>query len=221
MAQHAQDGDLTGITDSQIETWATGTASGARSPPSSARSSATRAIPVRAWEKYNGANMREAKAARERSRQWRDARRAERAAETEKSGVGNGVRHTVANGVANGVRNGAPNGKVRRSELSANGSTGQDKTGQDQTATTDPGEPGSDVGALSLADQVELVMAGYRTHHPRRRPGDKERKIVRRALVSGGYSVAELLEAIAGNAADPWHVERAKHELSYVLRTTG
>lgn len=32
------------------------------------------------------------------------------------------------------------------------------------------------------------------------------------------YSDAELVEALEGNAADPWHVERGKHELSYVLR---
>jgi hypothetical protein len=33
---------------------------------------------VRAWEKYNGAAIREAKASRERMRQWREKRKLER-----------------------------------------------------------------------------------------------------------------------------------------------
>ena len=35
------------------------------------------------------------------------------------------------------------------------------------------------------------------------------------------YSVGDLCLAIDGNADDEWHRERAKHELTYVLRDAG
>ena len=59
-------------------------------------------------------------------------------------------------------------------------------------------------------------MAHYRAVHPSRRPGDKDRKAVRRAL--GTYTAAELCEAIDGNASDKWHIEHKLHGLAFVLR---
>ena len=56
--------------------------------------------------------------------------------------------------------------------------------------------------------------------HPRRRVSAKDATIVAKALRLG-YSSAELCEALDGNAADEWHREKRKHELSYVLRDTG
>lgn len=67
---------------------------------------------------------------------------------------------------------------------------------------------------------VEFVLAHYVRLHPRRRPGPKDRKAVARAL-GYGYSAPELCEALDGNAADPWHVEKKKHEPTYVLRDNG
>lgn len=64
---------------------------------------------------------------------------------------------------------------------------------------------------------VRLVIAHYLTAHPLRRSSAKMQRIVRKAL-SFGYSAVELCDAINGNAADGWHVEKRKHELSYVLR---
>lgn len=63
----------------------------------------------------------------------------------------------------------------------------------------------------------QAVLAHYTAVHPKRRPGQKEVGVVRRALALG-YTVAELCGAIDGNAGDPWHQEKGKHELSYVLR---
>jgi hypothetical protein len=66
---------------------------------------------------------------------------------------------------------------------------------------------------------VQVVLDHYVAVHPKRRPGEKERKTVERALRS--YSPAELCEAIDGNARDEWHASRHKHELTYVLRDNG
>jgi hypothetical protein len=70
------------------------------------------------------------------------------------------------------------------------------------------------------ADPAEAsVLAHYLTRHPKRRPGPKDKGAIRRALAT--YSAAELCLAIDGNANDPWHAERGKHELTYVLRDNG
>lgn len=63
----------------------------------------------------------------------------------------------------------------------------------------------------------EAVIAHFLTVHPSRRRGAKDQRTAARAL-GYGYTVTELREAIDGNARDPWHVEKGKHELSYVLR---
>jgi len=67
---------------------------------------------------------------------------------------------------------------------------------------------------------VDAVMSHYGAVHPKRRPGNKERAVIRKALALG-YPPAELCEAIDGNAADEWHRAQGKHELAYVLRDSG
>lgn len=69
----------------------------------------------------------------------------------------------------------------------------------------------------TMSDSTDVVMAHYLAVHPRRRPSDAGKAMIRRALEKG-YTAAELCEAIDGNANDPWHQEKRKHELSYVLR---
>lgn len=54
------------------------------------------------------------------------------------------------------------------------------------------------------ASDVDAVLDRYREHHPKARPGEKERKLVR-ARLGEGYSVEELRRAIDGNTASPFH----------------
>ena len=62
------------------------------------------------------------------------------------------------------------------------------------------------------------VLDHYRATHPRRKIGDqKQQKLVAKALALG-FSVDDLCKAITANATDPWHRDRRKHELGYVLR---
>jgi hypothetical protein len=76
MAQHAKDGNLSDIRDSQIEEWARWHGRrGAFAKFFRAHLCDERAT-VRAWEKYNGAAIRRAEAAKARSRQWREERQA-------------------------------------------------------------------------------------------------------------------------------------------------
>jgi hypothetical protein len=121
MAQHAQDGELAEVTDSQIEAWAMWHGKrGAFATFFRAQLCDERGC-VRAWEKYNGAAIREAKASRERMAAYRAAKRAER----EANGTQNGTAYHTPNGTENGTRN------VRR--------TGQDQTRPNQELTTKGG----------------------------------------------------------------------------------
>lgn len=71
--------------------------------------------------------------------------------------------------------------------------------------------------ALVPTADEQRVLDHYRATHPRRGPADdKQVRVVRKALAS--FSVDQLCRAIDGNAGDPWHAERRKHELTYVLR---
>lgn len=70
------------------------------------------------------------------------------------------------------------------------------------------------------APDVLAVLEYYRARHPRRKPGPKELTLIGKAL-SWGYSASDLREAIDGNADDPWHAEKGKHDLGYVLRDRG
>ncbi|MDB4914092.1 MAG: hypothetical protein JWM95_1736 [Gemmatimonadetes bacterium] len=79
------------------------------------------------------------------------------------------------------------------------------------------GKEGKAITALS--DDVETVIAKYLELHPSRRPDEKARKLVARALKH--YSATELCEALIGNATDDWNVKRNKHELAWVLKDNG
>lgn len=72
------------------------------------------------------------------------------------------------------------------------------------------------------SESVDVVFAHYREFHPKARPGDKERRLVR-ARMGDGYSVDDLKAAIDGNHASPFHCgenDRAKtyHRLDLILR---
>jgi len=67
-------------------------------------------------------------------------------------------------------------------------------------------------------EDIDNVLSHYHQSHPLRKIGDeKQRRLISKALELG-FSVVDLKMAITGNAQDPWHKEKRKHELSYVLR---
>lgn len=113
MAQHAQEGELADVTDSQIEAWAMWHGKRGAFAAFVREQLCDEDGTVRAWEKYNGANIREAKAARERMREYRAKKKAER------------ERLRSANGSQNGTANGTRD--VRHNM------TGHDRTGHDLT----------------------------------------------------------------------------------------
>jgi hypothetical protein len=76
-------------------------------------------------------------------------------------------------------------------------------------------EPGPDVPAA-----VRAVLEHYHARHPASRPFTDSNRGKVRGRLRDGYSVADLCEAIDGNAADTWCVEHRKHELEYVLRNS-
>lgn len=108
MAKHSPDGRIAAVPDVLLETWAAWHGKRGRFATLFRAELCDTDGVVRAWEKYNGRNIRRAKAASERTRIWREKSERERALS------------------ANGMHNGAHN--VRR--------TGQDRTGQDITALT-------------------------------------------------------------------------------------
>jgi hypothetical protein len=74
--------------------------------------------------------------------------------------------------------------------------------------------------ARPVPPEVAAVLEHYRTRHPKRRPGPKEEKQTEKAL-GWGFTPVELCEAIDGNADDPWHADRGKHDLAYLFRDSG
>lgn len=70
-----------------------------------------------------------------------------------------------------------------------------------------------------LSEKEQAVLTHYLSTHPRRKTDDKNAKRYIGAALKR-FSVEDLKQAIDGNAKDPWHVDKRKHELSYVLRNT-
>lgn len=68
-----------------------------------------------------------------------------------------------------------------------------------------------------ISPDAEEVLTFYRACHPRKRPDDKARKAILRALREG-YTVADLCDAITGNAQDRWATESGNQGLPYLLR---
>jgi hypothetical protein len=79
-------------------------------------------------------------------------------------------------------------------------------------------QSGNSATGTGSNSEIADVLDHYQQTHPRRKVGDeKQRKLVGKALKLG-FTVEDLKHAITGNADDPWHQERRKHELGYVLR---
>jgi hypothetical protein len=73
--------------------------------------------------------------------------------------------------------------------------------------------------ATTVRRAVDHVVRHFVTRHPRRRPGEKDRKLIARHLRT--YTPRELCDAIDGNAGDEWAQRVGKHELSWTLRDNG
>lgn len=79
-------------------------------------------------------------------------------------------------------------------------------------------KPLSSSQANSTAE-IDRVVERYRVHHPRARPGDKERRLIRDRL-KDGYSADDLCACIDGYHESPYHLgdnDRSKKYLSLGL----
>jgi len=86
-------------------------------------------------------------------------------------------------------------------------SGGQDKTHKtdktEQDTQTHPDHPAeSSPGARSK--EIDAVIAHYRNLHPLARPGEKERRLIS-ARLKDGFTVEDLIQAINGCHASPFH----------------
>jgi hypothetical protein len=194
MAQHAPTGEMADVPDTLLESWAHWEGKRGTFAAQFRAELCDETGLVTAWDKYNGRNIRRANASAERTRMWREKRETAHAEPSPN-----------AHGNANGTHTST------HTERATVWTTGQDKTEQKRPTTS---------RVVARAPDIDRVIAHYRGVHPARRPGEKDRKAIGKALTLG-YTPEELCEAIDGNAADPWHRERSKHELPYVLRDNG
>ncbi len=127
----------------------------------------------------------------------------------------------------NGKKGGRPKAAVKPNE-----SRGFSENNLEESRSEADGKPTESIAVISsissslltttapASPKAQVVLDHYLAVHPRRRIGAKDRKAVTAALAMG-YEPTELVEAIDGNAQDPWHRDKHKHELPYVLRDTG
>lgn len=196
MAEHAVDGNLSDVTDATIERWAGWVR------PRGAFASAFRARFVgehgilRGWADRQGALLRRMERDRER---WHA-----RKPRTDSDETPRRLRVDSASTERNGTEHLTP--------VSPPAPDGANGSAEGHT-------PPAQRKALVPTPDEEAVLAHYRARHPKSKPrGDKILRVIRRALET--YSLDELRKAIDGNADDEWHVQNAKHELTYVLRDT-
>lgn len=103
------------------------------------------------------------------------------------------------------VRNGTVRDETLRNE---------DETERDETI---------DAAAPLVVSDCQAVVNHYQTYHPRAKPSEKERKLIR-ARLKDGYSAQDLCDAIDGNHLSPWHCGenedgREYHALDLIVRS--
>jgi hypothetical protein len=160
MAQHAQDGSLTDITDSQIESWALWHGKRGAFATFFRAQLTDDTGTVRAWEKYNGAAIREARAARERMQAYRARKRSEREA------------NSTANGSGNGTPNGAPNSTANGTRDVRHNLTGPDLTVPNQTTKSSKSGAARPPAKVPKPRPAAPAWAGRLAEEWRRRVGD-------------------------------------------------
>jgi hypothetical protein len=95
MAKHAPDVNIAGVPDTLLETWATWHGKRGTFAHQFRAELCDETGLVRAWEHYNGRNIRRAKAAIERTQTWRARKDAERTERTQNANVTHNVAHNV------------------------------------------------------------------------------------------------------------------------------
>jgi len=96
-------------------------------------------------------------------------------------------------------------------------------------STDTPPKPEPDVPSELFPDEVPdpspnrkkdlaTVVKFYLSTHPKRRVVNETGRQKVRTRLAEGFTVDDLENAIRGNAMDPWHVDKGKHGLEYVLR---
>lgn len=175
MAQHAQDGSLSSVTDSQIESWAFWHGKRGAFATFFRAQLCDEAGTVRAWERYNGASIREAKAGRTRMREYRAKKKAERS----------------ANGTQDGTAYGT--GSVRHNL------TGPDLTRPDQNISLTPRKPAT-VREIPTDDPR---FAAVWSLYPRRAGGNSRSDAYKqwRARIAAGVDPSEIEAGVRRYAA--------------------
>ena len=70
----------------------------------------------------------------------------------------------------------------------------------------------------SYREEVETLVSFYLQTHTNRRVVDKKARDKIKQRLADGFTVEQLQQAITGNALDPWHKEKGKHGMEYVMR---
>lgn len=105
--------------------------------------------------------------------------------------------------ITNGRKGGRPKAKVNR--LVPSRLTETEPKPKAKKTETEEGSRKKEEGREEEKNGVDLVVEHYQKHHPRSRPGDKERKKIR-ALLKDGYSPVDLCEAIDGCHRTPYNL---------------
>ncbi|CAN5922079.1 hypothetical protein BH11GEM2_BH11GEM2_38250 [soil metagenome] len=154
MAQHAPNGQLGSVPDSVIETWALWHGKKGRFAQQFRAELCDGSGLVIEWEEYNGAAIRRAESARDRTKTWRLQREKERAEKDERERT---EREENAHG---------SNTRTHTSTHTGTASvcrTGQDRTGQDQEIKDLPLPPraGEETRLAERAPEVWPVLARF------------------------------------------------------------
>ena len=201
MMRHADDGDLSHISDVAVETWANWHGDRGRYAAWFRTNLCDDAGIVRAWEKYNGASVREAKASAERSKRRRKQLR-QRQIDAEDATLN-----------ADNER-GSERGSERDASPAANGSTRPNLT--EPTKATPTARRASRASRKRQAepDRFDAFWAAY----PHRAGGNPRKRAARTfaARVAEGVSTDDLIDGARRYAA---HCERdGKVGTPYVMQ---
>lgn len=194
MVQHARDGSLADITDSQLEAWATWHGKKGQFAAFFREQLCDDTGTVRAWEEYNGRSIRRAEAAKERSRVWREQQDKERTERTQNANRMHTQTHTVCRT--------RPDQTVPKDVTAKNNGADAPPSGRSRSA---------------IHPDAERVLAHHLAMHPLQRPERSAAlKLISRRMAT--YTADELMAASDGNASDAWAIESGNQGVDYVFK---